>query len=117
MFTPLAPLSPSQHCFQIILSPKRVSSGNGVEYLGHGNVLLCLVELFHVEKLLKFQRFSEVRTRCTYDHNKGYVALFILAQITPIVCQKVPTTQLAKMIIDPTFVELTADVLEIFFVK
>ena len=27
---------------------------------------------------------------------------------------KVPTTQLAKMSIDPKFVELTADVLEIF---
>ena len=30
---------------------------------------------------------------------------------------QVPTTQLAKMSIDPKFVELTADVLEIFFIK
>ena len=28
-----------------------------------------------------------------------------------------PTTQLAKMIVDPKFVELTADVLETFFYK
>ena len=30
---------------------------------------------------------------------------------------QVPTTQLAKMSIDPKFVELTADVLEIIFIK
>ena len=30
---------------------------------------------------------------------------------------QVPTTQLAKMSIDLTFVELTADVLKIFFIK
>ena len=30
---------------------------------------------------------------------------------------QVPTTQLAKMSIDLKFVELTADVLEIFFIK
>ena len=30
---------------------------------------------------------------------------------------QVPTTQLAKMSIDPKFVELTADVLELFIIK
>ena len=30
---------------------------------------------------------------------------------------QMPTTQLAKMSIDPKFVEITADVLEIFFTK
>ena len=37
----------------------------------------------------------------------------ILKKLTHIVLQ-VPTTQLAKLSIDPKFVELTADVLEIF---
>ena len=43
----------------------------------------------------------------------------VMKKFTHIVYYKyeVPTTQLAKMSIDPKFVELTADVLEIFLLN